>query len=83
MELSNLNIKNGLCISLGANIDSKFGSPLESLLICKPKIEEIINEWGDSSNEKKKRKANFMQTFFGLQFMRHYPMVLKMSSQII
>ena len=53
MELSNLNIKNGLCISLGANIDSKFGSPLESLLICKPKIEEIINEWGDHSNKKK------------------------------
>ena len=80
MELSNLNIKNGLCISLGANIDSKFGSPLDSLIICKPKIEEIINEWGDSSNEK---KENFMQTFFGLQFMRHYLMVLKMSSQII
>ena len=52
MELSNLNIKNGLCISLGANIDSKFGSPLESLLICKPKIEELINEWGDHSNQK-------------------------------
>ncbi len=81
MELSNLNIKNGLCISLGANIDSKFGSPLESLLICKPKIEEIINKWGDNSN--KKRKENFMQTFFGLQFMRHYRMGLKMSSQII
>jgi len=44
VELSNLNIKNGLCISLGANIDSKFGSPLESLLICKPKIEDIIND---------------------------------------
>jgi len=57
VELSNLNIKNGLCISLGANIDSKFGSPLESLLICKPKIEEIINEWGDSSNKKKEEKS--------------------------
>jgi len=33
--------------------------------------------------KKKKRKANFRQPFFGLQFMRHYPMVLKMSSQII
>ena len=44
--------------------DSKFGSPLESLLICKPKIEEIINEWGDSFNKKKKRKANFRSTFF-------------------
>jgi len=58
VELSNLNIKNGLCISLGANIDGKFGSPLKSLLICKPKIEEIINEWGDSSNEKKEEKSN-------------------------
>ena len=57
MELSNLNIKNGLCISLGANIDSKFGSPFESLIICKPKIEGIINEWGDSSNEKKDGKS--------------------------
>ena len=64
MELSNLNIKNGLCISLGANIDSKFGSPFESLLICKPKIEEIINEWGDISNEKKEEKKKFHANFF-------------------
>ena len=56
MELSNLNIKNGLCISLGANIDSKFGSPLESLLICKPKIEKLINEWGDYYNKKNYEK---------------------------
>ena len=60
MELSNLNIKNGLCISLGANIDSKFGSPLETLVVCKPKVEEIIKEWGDQFNTKKeeKRKSN-------------------------
>jgi len=60
VELSNLNIKNGLCISLGANIDSKFGSPLETLLVCKPKVEEIIKEWGDQFNNKKeeKRKSN-------------------------
>ena len=60
MELSNLNIKNGLCISLGANIDSKFGTPLETLLVCKPKVEEIIKEWGDEFNTKKedKRKSN-------------------------
>ena len=60
MELSNLNIKNGLCISLGANIDSKFGSPLETLIVCKPKVEEIIKEWGDQFNTKKeeKRKSN-------------------------
>ncbi|MBO8203858.1 2-amino-4-hydroxy-6-hydroxymethyldihydropteridine diphosphokinase [Prochlorococcus marinus] len=64
MELSNLNIKNGLCISLGANIDSKFGSPLESFLLCKPKLEEIIKVWGDESNtkheENKKSKASFL-----------------------
>ena len=64
MELSNLNIKNGLCISLGANIDSKFGSPLESLLVCKPKVEEIIQEWTDQpitkKEENKKFKTNFL-----------------------
>ncbi len=42
MELSNLNIKNGLCISLGANINSKFGSPTESLIKIKPEVELII-----------------------------------------
>ena len=45
MELSNLNIKNGLCISLGANIDSTYGKPIESLIICKPKVETLINSW--------------------------------------
>ena len=43
MELSNLNIKNGLCISLGSNIDSKFGSPINSLIESKCRIENIIN----------------------------------------
>jgi len=64
VELSNLNIKNGLCISLGANIDSKFGSPLDSLLVCKSKLEEIIKEWEDQSNtekeENKKSNTNFL-----------------------
>ena len=64
MELSNLNIKNGLCISLGANIDSKFGSPLESLLVCKPKVEEIIKDWREQQSTKKeenaKPKTNFI-----------------------
>ncbi len=45
MELSNLNIKNGLCISLGANIDSKFGKPIETLTKCRPEIEETIKNW--------------------------------------
>ena len=64
MELSNLSIKNGLCISLGANIDSKFGSPFESLLICKPKLEGIINEWGEHSKTKKEEKRSFNASFF-------------------
>ncbi len=63
MELSNLNIKNGLCISLGANIDSKFGSPLESLLMCKPKVEQIIKEWGNQSNIKKNGNIKFDPNF--------------------
>tara|TARA_Y100001970_G_C14134421_1_gene803512 strand:- start:650 stop:1213 length:564 start_codon:yes stop_codon:yes gene_type:complete len=45
VELSNLNIKNGLCISLGANIDSKFGKPIDSLILCRPEVEEIIKVW--------------------------------------
>ena len=49
MELSNLNIKNGLCISLGANIDSNYGKPIESLIICKPKIENLIKNWINQS----------------------------------
>ena len=64
MELSNLNIKNGLCISLGANINSKFGSPLESLLLSKLKVEEIIKEWRDQTIIKKgengQSKLNFL-----------------------
>ena len=63
MELSNLNIKNGLCISLGANIDSKFGSPLETLIGCKPKVEEIIKEWGDQFNTKKEEKIKSNPNF--------------------
>ena len=43
MELSNLNIKNGLCLSLGANIDSKFGSPIKTLIKAKFSVELIIN----------------------------------------
>ena len=64
MELSNLNIKNGLCISLGANIDSKLGSPIEYLLVSKLKVEELIKEWGDQTSTKKeenrKSKPNFL-----------------------
>ena len=63
MELSNLNIKNGLCISLGANIDSKFGSPLDSLLMCKPKIEEIIKEWEVLSNNKREENSKSKPIF--------------------
>ncbi len=45
VELSNLNIKNGLCISIGANIDSNYGKPIDSLIICKPRLEELITDW--------------------------------------
>ena len=45
MELSNLNIKNGLCLSLGANIDSKYGSPINTLIVAKSKVEQIINNF--------------------------------------
>ena len=59
MELSNLNIKNGLCISLGANIDSKFGTPIESLIICKPKVEKIIKYWINQSQNKTEANSTF------------------------
>ena len=45
MELSNLNIKNGLCVSLGANIDSKYGAPIETMIKCRPQVEDIIKNW--------------------------------------
>jgi len=45
VELSNLNIKNGLCVSLGANIDSKYGEPIETMIKCRTKVEEIIKNW--------------------------------------
>ena len=63
MELSNLNIKNGLCISLGANIDSKFGSPIESLLVSKLKVEEIIKEWGYQYSIKKEENRIYKPNF--------------------
>jgi len=64
VELSNLNINNGLCISLGANIDSKFGSPSESLLLSKPKVEEIIKDWIDKSSIKKEKNRKSNTYFF-------------------
>ena len=45
MELSNLNIKNGLCLSLGANIDSKVGSPINTVINAKLKVEQIIKRF--------------------------------------
>ena len=62
MELSNLNIKNGLCISLGANIDSKFGTPIDTLIRCRPLIEEIINNWINEFNTK--RSQNLANIIF-------------------
>ena len=43
-----------------------------------PPIEVLDNE-----SIMEKQTISNSQTLFGLQFMRHYPMVLKMSSQII
>ena len=63
MELSNLNIKNGLCISLGANIDSKFGPPIETLIVCKPKLEQIITNFISQSYTLKK-EIEFSNTIF-------------------
>ena len=64
MELSNLNTKNGLCISLGANIDSKFGSPIETLIKCKPKVEQIIRFWIHQSEPFLKGNASQSQIFY-------------------
>ena len=62
MELSNLNIKDGLCISLGSNIDSKFGNPINTLVESKYRIEKIINNLVNlnlSDNLKKNTLNNF------------------------
>ena len=63
MELSNLNIKNGLCISLGSNIDSKFGNPIDSLIASKFRIEEIINKLIDL-NRSENIEENILKKFF-------------------
>ena len=47
MELSNLNIKDGLCISIGSNIHSKFGNPVKSLIESKFRIEKIIKNFNN------------------------------------
>ena len=62
MELSNLNIKDGLCLSLGSNIDSKFGNPINSLIESKFRIEKIIYDLinlNRSDNLEKKILKNF------------------------
>lgn len=64
MELSNLNIKNGLCISLGANIDSNYGKPIESLIICKPKIENLIKKWINQSKSFEKEIESSKAIFY-------------------
>ena len=45
MDLSNLNIKDGLCLSLGANIESKFGDPTDSLIKARFEVEKIIKDF--------------------------------------
>ena len=51
MELSNLNIKNALCISIGANIESKFGTPIETLIKCRRDLENKIKSWIKENSE--------------------------------
>ena len=63
MELSNLNIKNGLCLSLGSNIDSKFGNPINSLIESKLRIQTIINKLINLNNERKLEKS-ILEKFF-------------------
>ena len=63
MELSNLNIKNGLCISLGSNIDSKFGTPINSLIESKFRIEKIISNL-ISLNHPENLEKNILKEIF-------------------
>ena len=64
MKLSNLNIKNGLCISIGANIDSNFGKPIESIIICKPRVEAIIKSWINQSKSFYKENKSSKTIFY-------------------
>ena len=64
VELSNLNIKNGLCISIGANIDSNYGKPIESLIICKPRVEEIIKRWINQTQSFRKETDSSKTIFY-------------------
>ena len=64
VELSNLNIKNGLCISIGANIDSNYGKPIESLIICKPRVEEVIKCWINQSQSFRKETDSSKTIFY-------------------
>ena len=64
VELSNLNIKNGLCISIGANIDSNYGKPIESLIICKPRVEKLIKCWINQSQSFRKETDSSKTIFY-------------------
>ena len=63
MELSNLNIRNGLCISLGSNIDSKFGTPINSLIESKFRIEKIISNLITLNHPNNQEKDRFKAIF--------------------
>ncbi len=63
MDLSKLNIKQGLCISLGANINSQFGSPIDSLIKSRYEIEKIIKKLINTS-QKVKVEDNQLKDFF-------------------
>jgi len=72
VELSNLNIKNGLCISLGANIDSKFGKPIETFLKCRPALEDIIRIWINQSLSKDSESSSIIN-FSWSSIYKTYP----------
>jgi len=63
VELSNLNIKNGLCISLGSNIDSNYGNPINSLIESKFRIEKIVSNL-INLNCSENLKRNKLKKFF-------------------
>ncbi len=63
MELSNLNIKEGFCISLGANLEGPFGKPIESLIKSKSMVEDIIIDLINHERNKKV-EINSLNNFF-------------------
>ena len=73
MELSNLNIQNGLCLSLGANIDSKIGSPIKTLILAKFKVENIIRNLISNNKDIKQIKNEENNFLFWSSLYKTHP----------